>query len=168
MLIPPRSQDRASTRCRITPSIGSNSERVETKEAMGHKAWLGRSAKPAGVPLSTTPAGVRSSLMRAKRINSDIAHIIFFLRFGGVRFHSGFPHLPVRAPGVSRLQGTPLRLPEWWQFEDKRATAMTIETKVSDHALRQSQRRGIASVGGASLAALRRDPHRRRGVRAIH
>jgi hypothetical protein len=37
--------------------------------------------------------------MRAKRINSDIAHIIFFLRFGGVRFHSDFPHLPVRAPG---------------------------------------------------------------------
>ena len=50
-------------------------------------------------------ARVRSSLMRAKRINSDIAHIIFFLRFGGVRFHSGFPHLSVESTGRTPAPG---------------------------------------------------------------
>jgi hypothetical protein len=50
--------------------------------------------------------------MRAKRINSDIAHIIFFLRFGGVRFHSGFPHLSVRAPKEIRAPGNATPAPE--------------------------------------------------------
>src|SRR5262249_35495933 len=44
----------------------------------------------------------------------------------------------------SRLQGAPRRPPEGCHFEGKRATAMTIETKVSERALRQSQRRGIS------------------------
>src|SRR5215472_15910757 len=60
--------------------------------------------------------------MRAKRINSDIAHIIFFLRFGGVRFHSGFPHLWSEHRGDPRLQGTPLRLPEQWQGNSRGST----------------------------------------------
>jgi hypothetical protein len=49
--------------------------------------------------------------MRAKRINSDIAHIIFFLRFGGVRFHLAFPHLSSEhreIPGSSECHSGPL------------------------------------------------------------
>jgi hypothetical protein len=80
--------------------------------------------------------------MRAKRINSDIAHIIFFFASGASEFHSNLRNWGYRE--IPRFQGTPLRPPERWQFERKRATAMTIETKVSEHALRQSQRRGIS------------------------
>jgi hypothetical protein len=82
--------------------------------------------------------------MRAKRINSDIAHLNFFFASGASDFTQVsriVGRSTWRTPGSRERHSGP---PEWWQFEAKRATAMTIETKVSDHSLRQSQRRGIS------------------------
>jgi hypothetical protein len=82
--------------------------------------------------------------MRAKRINSDIAIIIFLFASGASDFT---PACALAAESTGRNPGSTERHsgpPEWWQFKRKRATAMTIETKVSEHALRQSQRRGIS------------------------
>src|SRR6266849_5369584 len=72
--------------------------------------------------------------MRGKRINSDIDILFFFFASGASDF-TQVSRTVGQSTGRSRLQGTPLRPPEWWQFEGNRATAMTIETKVSERAV---------------------------------
>src|SRR6516165_8996239 len=67
----------------------------------------------------------------------DSTKTLFFSSLRGRPISLRCPELVGQSTGIPGSRERHSGPPEWWQFEGKRATAMTIETKVSEHALTQ-------------------------------